>query len=1579
MRYLIAAGTRYYPQHPGLAELPLAHDDVDRVVRFLTSPEMGYSRVLKAVSRDPTAGDFEDALSEWCRSTDLTADDVVTVYYAGHGDEPTPGSRYRLACTDSREGHSRSWLCLENLAEALAASPVRHVLFIIDSCHAAMGAAAIGAVTHSIVGARPRSDAYGSGTWVLASARHRDAAQDGAFVSRLVAACQRGDGPSQRHLSPATVADRVNHAFVEHGQRQRAACSSTDQAERPPFFPNPGFDPRAEVSSDGAAPGEVSDLSSHFEPRGRGVEQVYDPGSYFTGRGRALTVLRGHLAGTGGRGALAVTGKPGSGKSAVQGRLVLEGHADVSINARHQVLDDLVGRLAAAADFTAANPTALLKALADRDRPLRIVVDSLDEAGPAGDRTEARRIAWELLRPLGAVPCVRLLVGTRRELLPYIGDQVRVVDLDSAEYVDDTSTAEYVERILTDTGSPYEGMPESTRAIAEEVARRAGHCFLVARMVASALLRGEPLDTRVPGWAESLPSDVGGAFEAYLQRLPNERREAATWLLTALAFGEGHGLPRRIWLPMARRLSELPLREADVDALLEEDGSYLSIVEVAGVKHFRLYHQELTDHLRRRTLRRWDLRDIAERFVDTLLELTPDRDWPRAHPYVRGQLATHAAAAGTIERFVADPSFVLAAEPAGLLAAVRHVRQDPALAMVVERCADILGNAAPQGVDRAARLAFVAESHGAVELARRAAELSASVRHVRVESRPVTPHRIVGRHEEVSYSTTSFSGTRLIEDAVLPDGSRVVLVAFQQPPYMDASEGAAQVHVWALDDPSKSTVLPHPTAVVDLVLLPAGRGQALAVTLDGAGDLRVWDLADQTLVQHVPDTGYQAILDTGELRDGTPVVVCRDERRVVIHDPMATVVFEVACASPQGPGRWRLATARLVQLKDGAPTLVVCDAARGTVTRWPVDGPHAHHQVLLEGLDQPALQGKALRGADTATVAVLDSDHGPDDWPRRLFLLDCGSGKACVSEHDRGDISWCRGSAFVSVGGSEGLYVAASPWGPIHIHATATGRSETVTAKAPIDHFIPLPVPLRGRAHAVVGGHTEGIQVLDCTTGTPVSAPLRGHEGAVIDVHVLGSSEPESLDILTIGNDGTARLWHWLYEEHDWHQDSATEESEENSLFAMAHTQAVYGWAARPDIAIASSWGGFRSVDTTALDRTGADRGELSARELLDVHNAEESWTEDPDGTVHVLVKSEEIVGAEGESRARARFSWHRLTAPETVVGSALEDLTMVPWNTDCHVVPASALHPRTRVVGYCPESDRLYAVPSPDAKTVTMRSWWSVDPTSDMVYSAAFTSRTGHAVLMVGVREAAVRGDFTLCQRLVDTDAVGAGRPSKGFLWDATIGRALWRAPVELPPQLMALVPHHAAEGTRYVALACRDGKAAVLDLDTDRTRVIHPPTPGRDRSWLSGRRALAKGDGYFLRWADTPGGAPVLLYMDAHEADDSTALPVTVWDSAVPEAPARTLAVRARRLLWTGVAPNGETLVAVSDEHGVALCHLPSGERVWATPLPALVTSLTALPGRPTLDLAVGTQQGVVLLRPRLPTAWGRRLGVR
>ncbi|MCX4797642.1 NACHT and WD repeat domain-containing protein [Streptomyces sp. NBC_01242] len=1552
MRYVIAAGTGRYQEGSGLPDLDLALQDVAKVAEFFTAPDMGYTRVLTKVSTDPVAAEFEDALSEWCLSGVLADDDVVVVYYAGHGDRPTPGGPYRLACTDSRDGRPRSWLSPHNVAEILAASPVRNVLFIIDSCYAAVGSVEFQSVTESIVSARPRGDGYGSGTWVLASARHRDYADDGAFVTRLIEVCARGDGPSQRYLPPTVVATKVSQALAADGRRQRAACSSTHQTEEPPFFPNPGYDPGAEVD-DCSAAGDTADLFSHFEPRGRGVEHVHDPGSYFTGRESALAVLRAYLTASGGGGALVVTAAPGSGKSAVLGKLVLEGHSDVSVNARHQTLETLVARLAAAADIRATSPAALLKALSYRQAPFRVVIDSIDEAGPAGDKVEARRIAWDLLRPLADVPCVRLVIGSRRELLSHFGEHLSSIDLDSPQYAGDTSTAEYVREILMAAKSPYADRPTEAKAVAGEVSRRAGRCFLVARMTASALLRGEPVDTSVPGWAETLPSDVGGAFEAYLRRLPQARYEAAMALLTALAFGEGQGLSRRVWLMAATSLSGVALREKDVDVLVEEDESYLTCVNAAGAKHFRLYHQELTDYLRQRVLKIRDLRDVHDRFVEVLIRLTPGRDWGRALQYVREHLSTHAAAAGVIQGLVEDPAFVLAANPAGLLPAVRHPSCDPVLAMVVERCADILGPLAPPGIDRAARLAFTAESHGAAEFARRAEELSASVKRVRVEARPVTPHRIVGRHEEGTYSTVSGMGGWSIDDSVLVDGTRVVLAAAGRRP---------DVHVWMIDDPSRSGMLRHPVDVTHVRVLSTEPGLALAVTLDAESDLRIWELSDQTVVRHLPGTGYKAILDVGRLQDGTPVVVCRDQEHVVLLDAAGKPLVQVPCASPGERKPMNAATAAVVRCEDDTTRLVVCDPERGTVAAYASEDAWKR-TLLLEDLARPGLFGRRL--PDAPWLAVWEHDMGPNSLGR-ISVLNCVTGRVFTTNRRIRHAPW---GGFVRRGSTDIVFVA-NEFQNIHTYSAESGYSCTSSRSHGVGAlFTPLTPYRDGRLYAIDAHFDGGLSFVDCATGAPVGQTLRGHESAVGGLHVLTSPEVDSYDLLTVGNDGTARLWHLRHGD----EERATRGEEfRESEFDKTTTVHINGWSARSHEFIVGSWPGLRLIDGGALDQDDSMHLPLVARHL---HNTtfpdQGSYAEENDGTMHVLSKNEEIVNTPGESSSKAIFRWQRIRPDGTVASTDPDIFTMVPWDVTCHLLPPTAAHAHPRLIGFDPLNGRLLSATSQTTEEV--ESPWSFDTRSMKVCTAGFTDRAGHAVLLMGARESVVAGDFT-GGSFAASDGENSGTSTRAYFWDATARRPLRNKPKELPARLTSLLAHHDDSGTRYIAMACADERAAVVDLDTNSTHLVSTARSVNRRRYSS--RNLTNGDGYFLRWADTRQGDPLLVYMPLTGDDDTFFNRVVVWDSSRPGALARELTTRARRLLWTGFSPSGDTLLATSDEHGISLYRLPDGEKVWATPIPALVTALAALPNSPHLDLGVATQQGVVLLRPKFTSFWQRQL---
>ncbi|MEU6485872.1 caspase family protein [Streptomyces sp. NPDC046887] len=1530
-RFLIAAGTSMYREGSGLPSLPLAGEDAERLAAFLTTPAMGYTRVLEKVSTDPTADEFENALTEWSSGAGLTAEDVVLLYYAGHGDRPADRS-YRLACADSRPGSPRSWLSLANIAEILADSPLRHVLFVIDACHAAAGAAEFQGVTESIVAARPRGDTPGSGTWVLASARHRDLADDGAFAARLIEACERGDGPSQRHLAPSALAARVNESFLaEGGRRQRATCSAAHQVEPPPFFPNPRYDPAAEAD-EGATAADIGDLRSHFEPRGRGVEHVHDPGSYFTGRAAALTRLREHLSGPGGRGALAVTAAPGSGKSAVLGRLVLDGCSDVSVNARHQTLDALVARLAAAADITAADPPSLLRSLAARRAPFRIVVDSLDEAGPADDRTEAGRIAWELLRPLGGVECVRLVVGSRRELLPHLGERLATMDLDSAAYADDTSTAEYVRRVLTDPPSPYTGRPAEAGAVAAEVARRSGRCFLVARMTATALLRGEVVDISVPGWADALPSDVGGAFDAYLRRLPPARRQSAMALLTTLAFGEGQGLPRKVWLAAARRLTGIDLREADIDALAEEDESYLTCLDAAGVKHFRLYHQELTDHLRRRLLRSRDLKDVQQAFVDVLLDLTPERRWADAPPYVRAHLATHAAGAEAIGGLIEDPAFLLAADPAGLLPAVRHPSCDPMTALVVERCADILGTTAPAGLDRAARLAFTAESLGVPALARRAEELSPSVRRVRVEARPVTPHRIVGRHEESSHHSEGAMYTWRTEDVVFADGTRAVLGAC--PP------GSA-LYVWMVDAARRSGGLPHPATIDSWQTLPTRAGPALVVTLDAERSLRLWNVDEQVLLRHEPDAPYDTILDAGRLPDGRLVLVCRDRFDIVLTDQLGVPLLRIPASEeyPTEPP-----SAFLVPQGEETVGLVVCDTVEGTVTRYAVGPGRPERTVLLRGLSRPRLVRRTSRRDGAALAVVWEPAQRGDRG--RMTLVDCVSGCTRSAERPRR----ARDGNFVRRGPGDVVYVSAE-YHRVCLLGLHTDQPDTRAGLPLTDMIVMTPFASRGGGvHAVVAGFGGGLRVVDCLSGRVLGPPLDGHESAVCCLKVIAGREHGAPDVLSISNDGTVRLWRPVLAEEPA---GSVRDSGDERIERMG-TPHIHAWPAHPaDYVLTYESGcGLWLVEGGALDQDDSAHRPLNPRHLPeDLHLVGGPAAEDGAGALHFLGRGGTATVVDGpQSGMEWDIGLLRLRPDRTVT---VGERHLVPAKPSTvvigHLLPGTSAHPDVRLVSYDSEDGRLLDGPSVRA---TVPVPWAGSVSFDLC-TAAFRDREGRAVLVVAASDS--------------TRAVGH------FL-DVSTGRALRDKPRELPAGLTGLTALHQPDGTRFLVAESAGRGVAVLDLDTDRLHTVAAEWPARMSSFLAG--APWEGRGEALRWVRTRGGGFLLALLTDVPVYPGEPRRLLLWDPAHPTTPARELPVQARRLLWSGQAPTGEALLAVSDQHGVRLVHLPSGEDVWSAPLPALVTSLALRPGSPHLDMGIATQQGVVLIRPRLTPAWRRRL---
>ena len=160
-------------------------------------------------------------------------------------------------------------------------------------------------------------------------------------------------------------------------------------------------------------------------------------------------------------------------------------------------------------------------------------------------------------------------------------------------------------------------------------------------------------------------------------------------LLRPLAYARGDGLPlddAGLWPRLATALAR-PGRSytaGDVATLLDTAADYLIETVITGqAAYYRLYHQALSDRLRERDQQHPRPVSAAQTIYQCLLGTVarrPDgtRDWPTAHPYLRGQLAGHAADAGQLASLLDDPGFLVAADPAGLFAALQRPGQPPA-------------------------------------------------------------------------------------------------------------------------------------------------------------------------------------------------------------------------------------------------------------------------------------------------------------------------------------------------------------------------------------------------------------------------------------------------------------------------------------------------------------------------------------------------------------------------------------------------------------------------------------------------------------------------------------------------------------------------------------------------------------------------------------------------------------------------------------------------------------------------------------------------------------------------------------
>ena len=222
-------------------------------------------------------------------------------------------------------------------------------------------------------------------------------------------------------------------------------------------------------------------------------------GWYFCGRARALSEIIEWMTEPpdGDLRARLVTGRPGSGKSAVLGRLIVmsnsrlreqvpqeefdraptgticpEGVIAGQVHVRGLTVDEVAAAVAAELGIDVLDGTSLLLALSEERLPTDrvLVVDAVDES--AAPDALVRGLLVPLTR-LARRTGLRMVIGTRpgqgRRIVRAFGQSIVEVDLDSADYVDEDDLSDYAERLLTAAGerqmapTPYSGRADVAR------------------------------------------------------------------------------------------------------------------------------------------------------------------------------------------------------------------------------------------------------------------------------------------------------------------------------------------------------------------------------------------------------------------------------------------------------------------------------------------------------------------------------------------------------------------------------------------------------------------------------------------------------------------------------------------------------------------------------------------------------------------------------------------------------------------------------------------------------------------------------------------------------------------------------------------------------------------------------------------------------------------------------------------------------------------------------------------------------------------------------------------------------------
>ena len=367
------------------------------------------------------------------------------MFWTGHGERKS--SRLYLMTHDSPNFQFDFTNAIEPgfIAKCAAFSKAKKILLFIDACHSGAAVRDILAEIANVMNEQSPDAMKGRGIAVIASAHAIEKAQANVVCRVFKEALIDNSVPrrwtdADRYIDGGLLTAALMDEVERRGIEQQMLPATYGRAEE--LIPNPRF--RANLPAENVEERRwrlsQSDAAAHFELAARGIE-VGVTGWFFCGRKRLLRELVDWLI-TVDTGVRVVTGPPGTGKSAVVGRLAtlsdpeyrqeaikvgaveegadavpLLGSIDVAAHAKGKTLDDCARVLASGLNIELGQKASvdvdlLVGEIGKLGRKVTLLIDAIDEA--AAGQGEA--MVSRLIVPLGRLPQVKILVGSRRSL-----------------------------------------------------------------------------------------------------------------------------------------------------------------------------------------------------------------------------------------------------------------------------------------------------------------------------------------------------------------------------------------------------------------------------------------------------------------------------------------------------------------------------------------------------------------------------------------------------------------------------------------------------------------------------------------------------------------------------------------------------------------------------------------------------------------------------------------------------------------------------------------------------------------------------------------------------------------------------------------------------------------------------------------------------------------------------------------------------------------------------------------------------------------------------------------------------------